>query len=271
MLLESVSSCKRNHGNLSARGFSLPELLVVLGIIAILIALALPALRGARTSARSMVGISNIRQFGIIVADYTATWSSVPAILPPLYSSDPEDEISVTTEWGTFSGIWWHNPHWFHFTLDEMPPASVLNDPGHPAIDIEAELDRIGAPTSDYSISEAFYADPVYWNRDTQTGPLQWHTQTLDRVRYPSQKAFMAQTTVYDVPGYPNGYMACCIDEVESSVLWSDLSSTREIQARLMTGMPNFYDVRRDPPPQVWARGEPIHNTTDGILGRDRQ
>ncbi len=252
-------------------GFSLPELLVVIGIIAILIAITLPALQNARTSARSMVGVSNIRQLGMLVSDYTETWQSVPAILPPYYSPDPEDTISVKTKWGTFDGIWWHNPYWFHYTLDEMPDASVLNDPGHPIEDIEAELERIGAPTSDYAISEAFYADPVYWDRWTQEGPSQWGTQRLDRVRYPSQKAFMAQTMVYDVPGFTSGYPACCIDEVESSVLWSDLSSTREMQSRLLTGTPNFWDVRREPPPQIWAKGNPIHNTQDGILGRDRK
>lgn len=270
-MLPQLPDTRKSAIRKTPRGFSLPELLVVIGLIAILLAVMLPALRGARTSARGMVGVSNIRQLGIIAAAYTETWQSVPAILPPLYSPDPEDTLTVKTEWGTFEGIWWHNPYWFHYSLDEMPPASVLNDPGHPGLDIEAEIDRIGAPTCDYAVSESFYAEPAYWDRDRQQGPTQWKTQTLDRVRYPSQKAFMAQKTVYDVPGFPDGYMSCCIDEVESSVLWSDLSSTREIQARLLPGTPNFYDVRRDPPPQIWAKGNPIHNTTDGIFGRDRE
>lgn len=271
MLTDTPIVRKCQLKKIKTRGFSLPELLVVIGIVVIVTALSLPALHSARTSARSMVGISNIRQLGMLVADYTETWQSVPAIIPPEYSSDPEDMAEGRNEWGVFRGYWWHNPYLFQYMLDEMPDASVLNDPGHPVEDIEAELERIGAPTSDYAISEAFYADPVYWDRWTQQGPSQWHTQTLDRVRYPTQKAFMAQTMVYDVPGFLDGYMACCIDEVESSVLWSDLSSTREVQARLLPGAPNFYDVRIDPPPQIWAKGNPIHNTQDGILGRDRK
>ncbi len=56
--------------NLVLRGFTLVELLVVVGIIAILIAILLPALSKARTQARNVQCMSNLRQWGLITNMY---------------------------------------------------------------------------------------------------------------------------------------------------------------------------------------------------------
>jgi prepilin-type N-terminal cleavage/methylation domain-containing protein/prepilin-type processing-associated H-X9-DG protein len=51
-------------------GFTLVELLVVIAIIAVLIAILLPALAKARTSAASVVCLSNLRQLGLLCSVY---------------------------------------------------------------------------------------------------------------------------------------------------------------------------------------------------------
>lgn len=54
-----------------ARGFSLVELLVVLGVVALLIAIALPTVRGASRAARRTVCLNNLRSLQLATRMFT--------------------------------------------------------------------------------------------------------------------------------------------------------------------------------------------------------
>lgn len=64
-----VNSQKASHG------FTLIELLVVVAIIAVLIAMLLPALNSARAMAKNIACGANMRQIGIVVSMYANTYN----------------------------------------------------------------------------------------------------------------------------------------------------------------------------------------------------
>jgi len=76
------------QGNNQVRhhGFTLVELLVVVGVIALLVGILLPALSSARDAARLAVSMSNMRQLTIAAVNYAhnsaETWPVIPVIEP---------------------------------------------------------------------------------------------------------------------------------------------------------------------------------------------
>ncbi len=85
------------------RGFTLIELLVVIAVIAILVAILLPALKGARESAKSVICLSNMRQIGAGLVSYAGDYkgqiwesgSPVPALR--FWYAQPENPNQPTT------------------------------------------------------------------------------------------------------------------------------------------------------------------------------
>lgn len=72
-----------------ARGFTLIELLVGIAIIAVLIALLLPAVQSSRERARAAQCLSNLKQLGIAIASYETTHRVYPPSFVRQKDGDP--------------------------------------------------------------------------------------------------------------------------------------------------------------------------------------
>jgi prepilin-type N-terminal cleavage/methylation domain-containing protein/prepilin-type processing-associated H-X9-DG protein len=103
------------------RGFTLVELLVVLGIMLILMALLLPALRNARASSRAVKCAANLHSISTMTYQYLAAWRSRlpvnsfsmrddPATLsPPLPGGTTATTKAMLQGEGSTSNLQWHD------------------------------------------------------------------------------------------------------------------------------------------------------------------
>src|SRR5438105_3405476 len=78
MSLKLRTETMKSYPSNVRRAFTLVELLVVIGIIALLIAILLPALSKARAQSNEVACASNLRQMGISLTMYTNEWKYYP-------------------------------------------------------------------------------------------------------------------------------------------------------------------------------------------------
>lgn len=108
--MSRILSIRRRRG-----GFTLVELLVVIGIIALLISILLPALNKAREAANAVSCLSNARQFGTALQMYaTANKGSLPILWrnPPTSAGNSDlspDGSSWCVQLSKYLGVNWSN------------------------------------------------------------------------------------------------------------------------------------------------------------------
>lgn len=86
----------RRHHSRHAQGFTLIELLVVISIIALLVAILLPALGQARRSAMNMQCMSNLRTVGQILKFYAADHFDLLPLTQQLYKTQGDPSSGQT-------------------------------------------------------------------------------------------------------------------------------------------------------------------------------
>jgi prepilin-type N-terminal cleavage/methylation domain-containing protein/prepilin-type processing-associated H-X9-DG protein len=79
---------RAKHRSASRHGFTLVELLVVMGVLAVQAAILMPALARVRTSARGVGCLGNLRQWGLATQAYAADHED---FLPPEGAPNPSD------------------------------------------------------------------------------------------------------------------------------------------------------------------------------------
>ncbi len=103
-------------------GFTLVELLVVIGIIALLISILLPALGRARAQANSVACLSNMRQLGQSLLFFE---NEHEGFIPKAwFNSGPYSPYApdLSTEWGYNDYFW----GWEHCILDQMKGSQAV-------------------------------------------------------------------------------------------------------------------------------------------------
>jgi len=253
-------------------GFSMVELLVVIGVVAILMSFVLPALGGARMSSRRVVWLSNARQIGIAVMEYATTNREYPPVfyppVPAIYPGDEPFEPVIAGRRGR--GFWFDHQADYHFALSPAMNANVLHAlPGrqHTPVVIAGVPTHV---TSDYWLTETLYAEPSFWDRFTQRGPEQWKPQRLVDIRFPSSKGLVYQVYAYGLPKHYYMQQIPQFDGEVGAVAWADASADNVVQSQLRPGEPNFWDHYALPPATYLDNGWAIRRTKHGIFGRDR-
>jgi prepilin-type N-terminal cleavage/methylation domain-containing protein len=165
------------------RAFTLIEVLVVVGIIAILISLSIPALAHIRQSGRMQVTLSNLRQSALAMTNYTAMYKG-----QLIYPIQAAPEGTYITSHASGRQIFLRT----HFQLSSLWSV-ILANAG--TLDSESSPTNYsvhpitGKPDNGHIFSCSLLAHPEFWNPLTRLADqTQWVPPTIDSVRFPSKK-----------------------------------------------------------------------------------
>lgn len=256
----------RNRG-----GTTLVEVLLAVGVIAILIALISTALSRAKTTALSAVACSRVREQGIALVQYSSGNRELPPVFfRPSPASAFGFDQTFTIDGITVPGSWWNNGDYFFLAISPPLPMDTLLAPGEPPTYAGTYNGGPSRIRASYRLTQTLFADATFWSRNGRFRTDGWVAQRLSDIALPSSKGLIRQMGIWHDSRLGPAYPVCCTDQsTASAVLWSDLSASMVVQARLRPGIANPFES--GPGPLIaWAPGIPIDETENGIRGRDR-
>jgi len=132
--------------NRSRRGFTLIELLVAVTIIAVLIALLVPAVQSAREASRRAHCASNLRQIGLALHNYHASFNSFPSGATASFNPWSQSVNKVPGVPTTWSG--WSTHALMLGYLDQTPVYNAINFAFDPFVNNQSRFNTTVHQTS---------------------------------------------------------------------------------------------------------------------------
>jgi prepilin-type processing-associated H-X9-DG protein len=239
--------------------FTLVEVLVSIGVIALLIAILVPALGGAWDSARELKSSANLRSIGQLMQMYRGSADDLyPAPVPGRqYPSWRPDGLGTIPHWQA-SNYW---PFLFSDTHPWWENEGLYLSPGA-VRDLDGPV--VILPWSSFSYSSSFLGDPAIWSGRAimdDEWPLLVKSVRGSAVVYPSSKALAWDEEL------PYIRRALRIDAEfnlleQTPVLFADGHVAGRVPAEATGAVTNEAPYAASP-------GVRLHNTRDGVRGRD--
>lgn len=171
-------------------GWTLLEVLVIIAVLAVLLAITLPMIRGVRLSAKDTVSLANLRSHASVFAAYAGDYRDFfPCVTDP---ARPTSDISceritlpdspyfvASAAWNVGLADAYYGGDCFQASFYSPGYTSDWHDDGsHPVF-------------TSYWFSCAFLAEPAFWRPETRVGPAQWRGSKYAEVAFPSKKVLL--------------------------------------------------------------------------------
>ncbi len=241
--------------------FTLIEILVSIGIIALLISITLPALGGARDRSRELGSSVNLRSIGQIFEMYSQNSKGLyPAPVPGRFYPDPNPRFPLMT-----MSHWQASNLWANLFLEEYPWAENEQMYLAPGAKRDLSSQQVMITTfPSFRYSASFLGQPKIWS-ETDFPSTEWpqleRSVRQSMVRYPSAKALMWDVEMPYIrrPLERDRYQNLL---EKTPILFADQHVESRIPAEANPGVTNWA-------PYAAHAHSFLHNTRDGVYGRD--
>ncbi|MDX9911315.1 MAG: prepilin-type N-terminal cleavage/methylation domain-containing protein [Phycisphaerales bacterium] len=242
-------------GPSAARAFSLIELLVSIGVIALLLAILLPALLGARSRGREVVTLGNLRQLSLTMEAYLGAYDQTYPWAPAgtWFTITPPDDLEPSS---VYPGYWNLDIYWTALMHDVAPWRQNFRSWVGPGGVDDAErpwLRARGAGIPSYHLSHTFFARPEVWAPAPVDSATFYRPVSQRDVRFPSNKVMMWDEELTHLANQPKA------DRDLRPMLFADGHAS----------VKRLSKAARPPAISFKPDTRPVVDTPNGVHGRD--
>jgi len=254
----SRSRCAGNSAGLP-HAFSLVEVLVAIGVIGILVALALPALMSTRARAREGVCLANLHSTSAVLDMYLQRSAEVFPFAPPDFplhiypvEEDGDGHLITGDPWGLV--VYW--PSMFHDVApwDEFFGSWVCR--GSPRVQGKPWLfeDQAGSGIPSYRYCRSFQASPETWDGRLEGDRSLLKPVKLSMVTHPASKVIIFDEEMAHLAGKEEA-----TDDTPRPMLFVDAHARTHRMSDATTPVRNPF----------LGSAQSLHDTPMGVRGHD--